>query len=67
MSNKTHKRQIALRINPKLIERLDEARTFTNFDTRTELIETACTLYVAYLEENLCAGYSDEVELEEIQ
>ncbi len=67
MSNYEHKRQIALRINPKLIERLDEIRLFSNFDTRTELIETACTLYVTYLEEQLCAGYSDEVELEEIQ
>jgi metal-responsive CopG/Arc/MetJ family transcriptional regulator len=66
MNNYEHKRQIALRINPKLIERLDEARVFSNFDTRTELIETACTLYVTYLEERLMDGYSDEVELEEI-
>lgn len=51
-----HKKQIALRLNPQLIERIDEIRPHTQFHTRTDLIETACALYIEYLAEGLAEG-----------
>lgn len=48
-----YKKQIALRLKPHLLTRIDNIRPLTNFDTRTELIETACATYITFLEEQL--------------
>jgi predicted DNA-binding protein len=55
-----HKKQIALRLKPEIIDRLDAVRPHTSFHTRTDMIETACALFVEYLEENI--GYAHELE-----
>lgn len=51
--NQPNKKQIALRLNPNLINRIDTLRPFTNFESRTELIETACAVYLEFLEEGI--------------
>lgn len=44
-----------MRINPVLLQRIDTIRPGAGFHSRTDLIETALTAYVEYLEENLTA------------
>lgn len=55
--NYISKKPVALRLNPLLLERIDQIRPYTNFHTRTDLIETALSVYLEYLLENLSEEY----------
>lgn len=48
-----NKRQVALRLNTQLIERMDKIRPETRFHTRTDLIEEACAVYIEYIQDCL--------------
>lgn len=61
MNKIQRKKLISMRFSPSILFEIDAVRQETDMQSRTEFIETACSLYAEYLREILKEKLLDEI------